>query len=112
MLSHFKLNIAFPSSADPPSQANISGDPIVGKGGRNITLTCTANGFPTPNITWTQVFDNGSDSNVLFTGQSGEPFVLLNNRNNAGTYRCTANNGIGSAVNHTVSVTVNCEYRY
>ena len=112
MLSHFKLNIAFTFSTVPPSQASVSGDLVVVEGGRNITLTCTADGFPTPNNTWTRVFDNGSDSNVLFTGQSGEPFVILNNRNNAGTYRCTSNNGIGSAVNHTVSVTVNCEYRY
>ena len=41
------------------------------------------------------MFDNGSDSDVLFTGN---PYVINDNRNNAGTYRCKADNGIGSAI--------------
>ena len=52
------------------------------------------------------MFNNSSDSNVVF---AGENFVLPKNRNNAGTYRCTADNGIGNAVNHTVNVAINCE---
>ena len=55
------------------------------------------------------MFGNGSDSNVLFNGTQYE---FSSNRTNAGTYRCTAENGIGSAVSHTVNVTVNCEYHY
>ena len=72
-----------------------------------ITLNCTADGEPAPNITWTKVFSNGSDSDALFTG---EKFMLPNNRTNDGTYRCKASNGIGNDVNHTVDVVVNCEY--
>ena len=53
------------------------------------------------------MFANGSDSDVLFTG---EQFILPNNRTNDGTYRCKASNGIGSDVNYTVNVVVNCEY--
>ena len=53
------------------------------------------------------MLENGSDSNVLFTGKN---YVFPNNRTNAGTYRCTADNGIGNAVNHTVNMTVYCEY--
>ena len=41
------------------------------------------------------MFDNGSDSDVLFTGN---PVVINDNRNNAGTYRSKADNGIGSAI--------------
>ena len=52
------------------------------------------------------MFD-GSDSDVLFTGNS---YVINNNRKNAATYRCKADNGIGSAINQTIRVTVNCEY--
>ena len=48
------------------------------------------------------MFD-GSDSDVLFTGNS---YVINNNRKNAGTYRCKADNGIGSAINQTIRVTV------
>ena len=72
-----------------------------------ITLTCSADGNPAPTVTWTRVFDNGSDSDVLFTGNH---YVINNNRNNAGTYRCKADNSIRSAINQTIRVTVNCKY--
>ena len=77
------------------------------EGGPAINLTCTADGVPAPNITWTKVFANGSDSDVLVTD---EQFILPSNRTSDGTYRCKASNGIGSDVNHTVNVVVNCEY--
>ena len=77
------------------------------EGGPAINLTCTADGEPAPSITWTKVFTNGSDSDVLFTG---EQFILPNKRTNDETYRCKASNGIGNDVNHTVDVMVNCEY--
>ena len=80
---------------------------VVLEGDSAITLTCTADGEPAPNITWTKVFADGSDSDVLFTG---EQFNLPNNRISDGTYRCKASNGIGNDVNHTVNVVVNCEY--
>jgi len=67
---------------------------------------CTAIGEPPPNIAWTRVLDNGSDSSVLFTG---EQFDLGNNRSSSGTYRCTASNGIRTAPNRTIVVDVNCK---
>ena len=77
------------------------------EGDRAVNLTCTADGEPVPNITWTKVFANGTDSHVLSTGGQ---FLLPNSRTNDGTYRCKASNGIGSDVNHTIIVVVNCEY--
>ncbi|XP_067056801.1 hemicentin-1-like isoform X2 [Acropora muricata] len=88
----------------PPSFKTRAPDQVVLEGGPAINLTCTADGEPAPNITWTKVFANGSDTNVLFTGQQ---FILPNNRTNDGTYRCNASNGIGNDVNHTVNVLVN-----
>ena len=52
------------------------------------------------------MLENGSDSNVLHTG---EQFVLDNNRSSIGTYGCTAYNGIGTAPNRTIAVDVNCK---
>lgn len=78
----------------------VEGDPAM------ITLSCSADGNPVTTVNWTKEFDNGSDSDVLFTGNS---YVISNNRNNAGTYRCKADNGIG-AINQTIRVTVNCKY--
>ena len=72
-----------------------------------ISLTFTANGEPVPNIAWTEVFANGSDSSALFID---EHFILPNKRTNDGTYRSKASSGIGNDVNHTVNVVVDCEY--
>ena len=72
-----------------------------------ISLTCTVDGEPAPNITQAKVFANGSDSNAMFID---EDFILPSNRTNDGTYRCKASNGIGNVVNHTFNVVVDCEY--
>lgn len=88
----------------PPSLITRAPDQVVLEGGPPISLTCTADGEPAPNITWTKVFANGSDSDVLFTG---DQFILPSNRTIDGTYRCKASNGIGSDMNHTVTVVVN-----
>ena len=91
---------------DPPQFNSFSSDVVVVEGDPSVTLECVADGEPTPNITWTRVYTNDSDSGVLATGNQ---FVLENNRNNGGTYRCTAYNGIGTAPNRTVKVEVNCK---
>ena len=96
----------FNSLTDPPEFNNVSSDVVVVEDDHNITLECIADGVPTPNITWTKVYAHGSDSGELGTGNQ---FVLENNRNNSGKYRCTANNGIGTAPNRTVKVEVNCK---
>ncbi|XP_074634404.1 hemicentin-1-like isoform X2 [Acropora palmata] len=88
----------------PPSLITRASDQVSLEGDPEMTLTCTADGVPAPNITWTEVFANGSDSDVLVTD---EQFTLLSSRTSDGTYRCKASNGIGSDVNQTVNVTVN-----
>ena len=98
--------LVFNSLTDPPEFNNISSDVIVVEGDPSITSECIADGEPTPSITWTKVYANGSDSGVLGTGNQ---FVLETNRNNSGKYRCTAYNGIGTAPNRTVKVEVNCK---
>ena len=105
----FYFELMFPSCLVPPSFNSPSPDQVVVEGSADIILPCDVAGVPTPNITWTKVFANGSDSDVLFTGQ---PYEFSKNRNNAGTYRCKADNGIGSAINQTIDVTINCEYHY
>ena len=98
--------LVFNSLTDPPEFNNISSDVFVVEGDPSITLECIADGEPTPSITWTKVYANGSDSGVLRTGNQ---FVLETNRNNSGTYRCAAYNGRGTAPNLTVKVEVNCK---
>ena len=73
-----------------------------------VTLSCNATGKPEPNITWTRVRENGADSGSL---QSKDGYLVMANisRSSSGTYRCTAFNGVGEAVNQTVMVIVRCK---
>ena len=91
---------------DPPEFNKVSDDVVALEGDPSVTLECFADGEPTPNITWTKVYANGSDSGVLGTENQ---FVRETNRNSSGTYRCAAYNGIGTAPNRTVKVEVNCK---
>ena len=76
--------------------------------GSLVTLSCNATGRPTPNINWTRVADNGTDSAPL---PAVDGTYIINNitRRSDGTYRCTAYNGLAGTVNHTVLVSVGCK---
>ena len=90
----------------PASLSNVSADQIVREGSK-MQLFCEATGKPTPNITWTRVLEDGSNG-VL---QQGPTWDFPNiNRTDAGTYRCTAQNGFGNPVSHKVNVNVTCKY--
>ena len=73
-----------------------------------VTLRCNATGKPEPNITWTRVWENGTDSGAL---QSEDGCLVMDDisRSSNGTYRCTAFNGVGEPVNQTVKVIVRCK---
>lgn len=73
-----------------------------------MQLLCEANGKPTPNITWSRVLGDGSNSQVLHQGSTcGFPNI---SRNDTGTYRCIAYNGYGDPVSYQVKVNVTCKY--
>ena len=71
-------------------------------------MSCNATGKPEPNITWTRVWENGTDRGAL---QSEDGYLVMANisRSSNGTYRCTAFNGLGEPVNQTVTVIVRCK---
>jgi len=92
------VETSFTSSPSSPS-----GDQTANEGS-NLTLFCNATGKPTPNVTWTRVLKNGRDGDVVFFGN---PWVIVNiSRTATGAYRCTAYNGIGNPVNHSLYVNV------
>ena len=71
-------------------------------------LGCNATGKPEPNISWTRVWENGTDSGAL---QSKDGYLVMADisRSSNGTYRCTAFNEVGGPVNQTVKVIVRCK---
>ena len=74
-----------------------------------VTLYCNATGKPEPNINWTRVWENGTESEQLPVVDGS--YVMSNiKRSSIGTYRCTAYNGVGDPVNRTVKVIVRCKY--
>ena len=94
----------------PPGIANVSNDQVACEGSL-VTLSCNATGKPTPNISWTKVEDNGTDSAPLLPVMDGK-YVMSNiQRSVNGTYRCTADNGVGAPVNRTVRVKVESKSR-
>ena len=91
-----------------PSRITSSPDRQTVTAGSNLDVYCYATGKPAPNITWTRVLENGTNSEVLFIGSSWR--IVNIRRNFTGQYCCTADNGIGDPVNHTFPVNVLCEY--
>ena len=91
-------------STEPPEIVNVNSNQYVCVGSM-VTLSCKATGKPIPNITWTRVWENGTDSGEL---SSMDGFYAISNtsRSSNGTYRCTASNGIGNPANQTTEVIV------
>ena len=85
--------------AVPPSIIEITGNTSVIEGG-NVNMNCSAKGKPKPRITWTRLSDN---SNVTM------PLININ-RHDAGDYRCTAENGVGTTSTRGVTIDVRCKY--
>ena len=105
LLQSLTLSYSFLSA---PSRITSSPDGQTVTEGSNLDLYCNATGKPAPNITWTRVLGDGTNSKVLFVGGSWR--IVNIRRNFTGQYRCIADNGIGGPVNDTLPVNVLCEY--
>ena len=78
--------------------------------GSMVTLSCNATGKPIPNITWTRVWENGTDSGEL-PSMDGIYVISNTSRGSHGTYRCTTSNGAGTPANQTTEVIVECKLK-
>jgi hypothetical protein len=71
-----------------------------------IELRCSANGNPSPVITWTK----HGNATVI---HEGNVYIKKNaSRFDAGLYQCTANNSIGKPVHAQATVVVNCKFAF
>ena len=73
-----------------------------------MDLACTSDGTPLPIVTWTKISQALSDSYP-----SGQRLAITHaNRTDAGTYVCTATNGIGKPAKATRHLNVFCTFIY
>lgn len=75
--------------------------------GSNVTLTCEVSGDPMPNITWTR---EGATTNQLVNATGRILHLVRIQLNDAGSYRCTADNGYG-VVKSLASVNIICTFQ-
>ena len=76
--------------------------------GQHLTLTCNASGDPIPNITWTREGATARANQLV--NATGYRLYLVNvQKKDVGSYRCTANNGYGTASSLAL-VNVRCKY--
>ena len=68
--------------------------------GENVTLNCPRNGKPIPSIKWTRLSDNHTVN---------MPLINIS-RHDAGDYRCTADNGVGTPATREASIDVQCKW--
>ena len=87
---------------DPPNITYITLDETVNETD-TVTLNCTADGKPTPNITWTSPRGSKISFEPSFT-------FSITSKLDEGIYNCTADNGVGTAVFATVNITVESEW--
>ena len=87
----------------------------------NITegdiITCTATGYPVPDIVWQNNDGSEVDNNRVKTDSAMATGVgnlynvsvsMIIGRNDTGVYTCIANNSIGNDT-RTINITVNCK---
>ena len=74
--------------------------------GNDVSLECNVtDGRPPPTVTWSKI---GGLSKITFP--PGQRLVIKNaDRTEAGTYKCTADNGIGNPATATMDVNVLCK---
>ena len=81
----------------PPRISEITGKTVI-EGG-NVTLNCSAEGKPSPSITWTRLSDN-----IVVT----MPLINIR-RHDVRGYRCIADNGVGIPAIRHVTIDVQCK---
>ncbi|XP_035221086.1 Down syndrome cell adhesion molecule-like protein 1 homolog isoform X2 [Stegodyphus dumicola] len=80
--------------------------------GEDLSLECSADGFPSPTVTWKiQDRDNQNEYRLLQQGsrleiQSGTLKINSVSEDDQGNYACEASNGIGEGISHSVLIKI------
>ena len=81
------------------------------------SITCTATGYPVPDIVWLNNDGSVVDKSRLVTGSvmatgvgnvSSLSVSMIVGRSDSGVYKCLATNSVGNNTN-TINITVHCK---
>ena len=89
---------------EPPKFVSKSSNLLEVKEGDTVTLSCEANGKPTPEIQWIAK----ESTKVLASGLGRKSFDFTANKTHHGAFECLASNVAGK-ISHTTSLIVNCK---
>lgn len=82
-----------------PMFKNPFNEKIIAKPGKTITLNCSVDGNPPPDISWMLPngtwFSSSIRTSQFFTGSNGTLTIYNPERHHAGRYRCAARNKVG-----------------
>ena len=97
-------------NVDPPEITTHPEFTVVEEG-YYVTLTCYADGNPTPWISWTKdgSLVIGRPGVILGTGNRTLTIEIVN-REDSGQYQCLASNGLGNATSSVATLDVDCKY--
>ena len=89
---------------------------VIEEQNRNLTLNCTVNGIPTPDVKWTKDGIDISEKQRIsvsnFSGDTSSLTIINIERGDEGQYRCVANNSVNITTSSPGKLTVNCEYYF
>ncbi|CAG0880994.1 unnamed protein product [Darwinula stevensoni] len=89
----------------PPRWVDVETEAVRVVRGGNVSLRCSAEGFPAPNLTWFPPL-NSSRTEPILLEDSSELFLDEVTETDEGYYVCQADNGIGSPIKEYVRVDV------
>ena len=81
--------------------------------GSHVTLSCDANGNPSPSISWTKngvLLNKTGDPRISFTQQNRKLTMKNVSEADNGEYQCVAINLIGNATSNGATLDVQCKY--
>ncbi|XP_078355100.1 protein sidekick-1-like isoform X3 [Oculina patagonica] len=77
--------------------------------GKNVTLSCNADGNPEPTISWTRdgaPVDTSNTSRISFSDDKKQLTITNVNRTDSGDYRCVANNSLGNDTSYVATLDI------
>ena len=104
------VTAVYSSSSIAPPTAVAAQSSVTATEGQTAQLVCTVTGDPSPTVTWQSggVTIPNSNTPTITTQNNGATLVFSPVQlSNAGSYQCTASNGVGSPASDNLTLSIN-----